>query len=342
VKYTCDNANGRCDLKKLCSTISTAGVPHELKWKSLFLFISFISEANFLSSSQKENIQKLAIDFLFESKFTDDTFDEISNKVNTALNSVSIEAVNKNFEEIMEAIRSSKRIISKRSEGLREFGKELYTDIDNFKSIEQAIHYVNKNVSEFASLLSKDAENLEKLCNIDQLTQIRNRRCFENATYEMIQLGREHDKSMYIALLDIDNFKLFNDRHGHLIGDQVLQVIGQILLDIEQQASNNESMVSCARYGGEEFVVYINNATDSKAFEICEQIRNSILSTDIIVKDVDGSILSTDIKITCSIGLSKINNMLPSNHYLSALKNADDALYVAKKSGKNMTSIAPA
>ncbi len=152
----------------------------------------------------------------------------------------------------------------------------------------------------------------------DYLTGLYNRR------YAMEFLKREKalaDRGKFIfcvAILDLDNFKKVNDTYGHDMGDKVLSEIGKVLL----KSVREYDLV--ARWGGEEFLIVFRNASLEEAYKISERIRKAVEKTSI-----DG------IKITISIGLS----CYKKGDLDSLLKKADDALYKAKKMGKNRVCI---
>jgi len=121
-------------------------------------------------------------------------------------------------------------------------------------------------------------------------------------------------------MIDIDDFKLVNDRYGHLQGDQVLKSIGMILSD---SVKKNEFV---ARYGGEEFVLCFSSDNDQKCLERLDNIRKNIWNQ--IHQSDDGE----QFRVTCSFGVTKIS---PSDSNESVLARADSKMYQAKQSGKN-------
>lgn len=159
---------------------------------------------------------------------------------------------------------------------------------------------------------------LEKLAGEDPLTKLFNKRKF----FEVVdtKLG-ELDSKHYIAMLDIDHFKKFNDTYGHLFGDKVLIDIANILKKYE-----NDS-VKVGRYGGEEFIIYIGNSSDEKATKIVEKIHQEIQETAFTVEQAS-------IHITVSIGLAELELDDPSS-LVHAISQADKNLYKAKNNGRN-------
>lgn len=152
----------------------------------------------------------------------------------------------------------------------------------------------------------KRVQYLDKKTKIDALTKIGNRLAF-NTTLKTIK-----NKSYYMLLFDIDNFKKLNDSYGHDFGDEVLSTVGKILKTIE----NKE--ISIYRIGGEEFSIIFTNLNKNFCIDSCEYIRKSIENIK----------WKYPITVTISGGFSKSNT--------NTFVECDLRLYEAKKSGKNM------
>jgi len=174
------------------------------------------------------------------------------------------------------------------------------------------------------SMLRQANLELEKLVNLDGLTKIANRRCFDNRLEREWQRLSREQQPMSLLLLDIDYFKRYNDCYGHQLGDDCLNAIAQAL---EQTLYRPADLV--ARYGGEEFVTILPNTDLDGAFRVAEQIRGAIANLEIPHQNSDIS----DI-VTVSIGVTSI---LPSPQQKSStlIKQADIALYSAKQQGRN-------
>ena len=165
--------------------------------------------------------------------------------------------------------------------------------------------------------------NLEQYKNIsryDKLTSIYNQAAFREIL--QIEIMNAKDTGAYLSLLmmDIDNFKLVNDTHGHLAGDEVLADFGKILQSHLREGD------TAARYGGEEFTILAANTSQEQAFRMAENLRKRIEKHDFpIVKHV-----------TASIGCT---TYLPSEDSGEFIQRADFALYDAKRSNKNNVKI---
>lgn len=170
--------------------------------------------------------------------------------------------------------------------------------------------------------LESEGLALERRSQIDPLTQIYNRGYFNTSYNFQWNLSLRNKKEQSLLILDIDHFKLVNDTHGHLVGDQCLIDVANI---IRRVAKRKTDLV--ARFGGEEFVVLLINTSLDEAEKVAESIRQQIEDNDFIYDD-------SKLDITISIGIAcLIPNASVSPDELVA--QADKALYEAKKSGRN-------
>ncbi len=168
-------------------------------------------------------------------------------------------------------------------------------------------------------------QELEHLANLDGLTQVANRRRFDRVLeQEWLRLRREK-LPLSLILADIDYFKLYNDTYGHLAGDDCLRQIAQT---IHQTLKRPADLV--ARYGGEEFVVILPNTSLPGALQVAEHIRQAVYNLQLTHQASPGTGV-----ITLSLGVSSL--IPPINEEPQILiQKADQALYKAKKQGKNI------
>jgi diguanylate cyclase len=154
----------------------------------------------------------------------------------------------------------------------------------------------------------------------DSLTGLANRRAFDQSLAESARRLTAERRPFSLLLLDIDNFKQFNDIHGHLAGDEVLRCVGRTLLGLMRTGD-----VAC-RYGGEEFAVILAGATDAAAKITAERIRTAIERMPVVF---DGATL----QVTVSIGVTQAQ---ADESESQAIRRADAAVYASKKAGRNM------
>jgi len=176
-------------------------------------------------------------------------------------------------------------------------------------------------------LIGERILNLEKrilqLANTDSLTGILNRRAFmERLEAELDRAAREN-APLSIIMADIDHFKRVNDEHGHQAGDRVLQEFSRRLM---KPARPYDFL---GRYGGEEFIACLPNTSEEQARSIAERLRRGVEETAISRSD------DANIPITASFGTASYRAETGNDDVDRLIKRADDALYKAKREGRN-------
>lgn len=175
--------------------------------------------------------------------------------------------------------------------------------------------------------LKKANIQLENISSLDGLTQINNRRKFDEKIGEMIDFATINDKKLSIFMIDIDNFKLYNDTYGHLQGDETLKIVAKIFRDNMDKVGGMS-----ARFGGEEFI----GACLDLSYEECESLADTIRQNifDLNIKNEKANLK----RVTVSIGIA-ITDSIATVGKSGLMKVADDSLYIAKNSGKNKVII---
>ena len=161
----------------------------------------------------------------------------------------------------------------------------------------------------------------------DVLTDLANRRWFEEFFQSELERSRRYEHPLALLFIDVDEFKLINDEYGHLEGDFALKQVATIL---QGQVRASDIV---ARYGGEEFVVVLIETDDFNARLIAERIRRSIEETAIPL--CDGK---NPVTLTVSIGIAAWNPPDKSASIDVCMEKADRAMYKAKRAGKNCVS----
>jgi len=169
---------------------------------------------------------------------------------------------------------------------------------------------------------------LKEASNIDYLTGLNNVRHFDNTINAYQKEAGEKRKSVSLLFIDIDYFKKVNDTYGHLSGDLVLKQISELLMKFSR------GMDVVTRKGGEEFTVLLLDCGLTEAGNVAERIRKSVEEHEFVIHN------GTRIHITVSIGVSSCPETALEQDKL--IEQADIALYKAKRSGRNIVSIADA
>lgn len=182
---------------------------------------------------------------------------------------------------------------------------------------------INKRTDELEKLnkeLQEKIKEVEHNATYDYLTNVYNRRMFEKMFEIEVNRKKRYKHPLSIILIDIDNFKIFNDKYGHKVGDEVLVNLSKLL-----QKTTRESD-TIARWGGEEFVIVLPNSTQKETYQKAEDIRKSI----------ENSSLCESSKVTCSFGVVE---HIETDKLNTTFIKVDKALYNAKNSGRNKVCV---
>lgn len=185
---------------------------------------------------------------------------------------------------------------------------------------EKMVDRVQRNTEELEGRVARRTEQLHRQARVDSLTELKNRRGLDEALHDMITRAEQDQLAFGLLWLDIDNFKEINDEHGHQLGDDVLRRVALWL----RAAIRPYDIVG--RWGGDEFVVVMAPCSQEILLQAAERIRTTIASES----------LATGTALSVSIGAHHVQ---PGESLNSLLHSADQALYNAKRAGRNCVKL---
>jgi len=215
--------------------------------------------------------------------------------------------------------RISREFISARSED-PELVSELV--VNTVGQVVQANQRLQARLNEAEEKLLEQSEKIESHmaeARTDPLTRLPNRRAFDDELAELLAEWESSQTRFCLMMVDIDRFKELNDHHGHLAGDHVLRSMARVL----QTALRAGDMI--ARIGGEEFAAILPDTSDTGARRVTEKVRAAIAAQAFPYEE-------HRLKTTVSLGLTVVQF---GDKSTSLLRRADEALYTAKRSGRN-------
>ena len=202
------------------------------------------------------------------------------------------------------------------------FLNSLYPVFDRQGKI-QNLAYYSRDITaqrQIEQKLRKSEKRYKRLSITDGLTKLYNSRHFYNSLQLEMERANRYQRPLALLMIDIDNFKRFNDTHGHQAGDKALAQTGAAIRSALREADSGY------RYGGEEFAIILPETVGPGAVELAERIR----------KELAGMPLSLTAKtsrfITASMGVSELKAKEKLSEFI---RRADENLYLAKKEGKN-------
>ncbi|HVU22287.1 MAG TPA: diguanylate cyclase, partial [Rhizomicrobium sp.] len=174
----------------------------------------------------------------------------------------------------------------------------------------------------YADRLRRNVQLSLEMAITDQLTGLHNRRYMSSHLDNLMSTAARAGKPLAFVIMDIDYFKSVNDNYGHDVGDEVLREFAKRI------GANIRGIDLACRYGGEEFVVVMPETDAAFAYAVSERLRKSIETTPVEITRAPGKL-----SITVSIGIASSEG--PSDTSEGLLRRADQALYRAKRNGRN-------
>ena len=204
----------------------------------------------------------------------------------------------------------------------KELTRQLMAKTSEMQAINAQLENKLDSAGEDIAELKKNLEEVQRQSMTDSLTKIYNRKFFDQHISMAITDAREKNEPMCLVMLDIDHFKTFNDTFGHQTGDQVLRLVGMTL------KSNIKGSDMACRYGGEEYALILPDTDIAGAVAISDKIRQSIQAKELLKRSTNEKLG----RITASFGVARLS---PGDTEISIVERADNALYVAKRNGRN-------
>ncbi|HEY9218625.1 MAG TPA: diguanylate cyclase [Phenylobacterium sp.] len=273
---------------------------------------------------------QLAADFLPKAKLNEQIRDtgDLLNKELAAV-SVTIADAQQSSRVYGETLASASRNLGPGQDvnTLRETVETLSTATHRVQTENRSLEARLADSSAEVSRLREHLEQVRRDATTDGLTNIPNRKAFDEQLEQACGEARRDGESLCLALLDIDNFKAFNDTWGHQTGDQVLRYVASVI------GRNSAPPRFCARYGGEEFAVLFPAETAADAYAGLQTIRAEV-SSRVLKRRSTHEDLG---QITLSAGMAMIR---PGESPHSLLERADAALYASKRNGRNRVTSA--
>jgi diguanylate cyclase (GGDEF)-like protein len=195
-----------------------------------------------------------------------------------------------------------------------------------FVPLNHALEQMAQQLAAREHQLLEENRQLDYLAQVDGLTGVPNRRCFDERLRTEWAASALNNRPLSLLMIDVDHFKRFNDRYGHARGDSCLKAIAACITRGGLRAND-----FVARYGGEEFAVVLPSLAPEAALEIAERLRQAVF--DLAVENTQSPIA----RVTISVGVA---GLVPDEaHDAGALiEAADAALYNAKRRGRNVVS----
>lgn len=209
------------------------------------------------------------------------------------------------------------------AEDVKKITNSVLTSVSSMNESSMALQEEMTNSSDAVRKLRQQLVEARAETMRDELTEVGNRKAFNNAIEELMFDSKDNPNSLCLIMTDIDHFKNFNDTYGHLVGDSVLRYFASIM---KKTKGDNETI---CRFGGEEFAILMAESSLEQAVERAEGIRKDIQAAHLKQRNSDKPLKT----ITSSFGIAQFHG--DKDDARSFLERADNALYLAKEKGRN-------
>lgn len=248
--------------------------------------------------------------------------EEIANSVEAVNEALGNATVNANHYSGLLQTASGDLEVEMGREELKALSSRLLSETRKMQSANHELEEKLDASKENILSLRKELEELRRESLMDPLTQIYNRKSFDDEFAAAVRTAEEEGEALTLLLVDIDHFKGFNDTYGHQVGDQVLRLVAMTLNNC---ARANDM---AARYGGEEFAIIMPQTELRQAVKVAETMRRMVEARDLLKRSTNEKLGN----LTVSIGVASYR---AGDSETSLIERADRCLYKAKDKGRN-------
>ncbi len=342
----CNCSHRQCTFsgeERLCEMLDRAGVPPDSKWRTLIFYMRGLGEFSTLSDDQKVRIQQLLVEVLQRRDFSDQSYHEVLR----ADRDIRVEPYECRMREALQEAerlaREFRSMLHQRRGDMDKLEQDSVRAVESGLDPAEVVRLLRATFSEVRAQLDDDAARVGELTVTDPLTGLGNRRAFDTALAAG-EAAWNDGIPVALVLFDVDRFKLINDQHGHRIGDQVLRTVAEVLRrkvdECNHSVDNSECASVVARYGGEEFALVLTGEGAERADEIAESVRAGLEGVRFAIRDSHGQVVEHGVRVTTSAGVAHARAGLAAPLTDSLFDLADNALYEAKRAGRNRVRVA--
>ena len=328
----CSHRDSECEWLAL----EQAGVPDDPRWKTLILHAKYLNHHKYLNCQQRARLQSLFLGTLQEKDFSEGKYIYLMEENYRTIISPSQQQLQYTVDESKNLLMEVRAVLEERKGDISNLGNNTISAIENGTDARQLIGMLRMAIHDMVETFQQDIDQLETISQTDALTGLNNRRAFDEKLRKEIRTACKLESPLSLLLIDIDDFKKFNDSFGHRVGDQaLLAVAGNIRRYVDTFQGNNELNIFPGRYGGDEFAIILPHLVWQDALAFAEGLRRTMEDYHFVIREKTGAIFKSDISITISIGVGLLRPELPGDHASALIDVADAGLYAAKLQGRN-------
>lgn len=340
----------RKNIEAVCDLLESFGVRDDPEWLAVLLFVrNLVGHLSVFSRGDKGAIQNLVLKEMSDKELNAKNFDSIIKHLDEFITrNTTTEQLTRSLEKEQTATKDLVKEMNAIFEGLRGSRKRQETKLEDFQEktveavssedpkadiierIRSMVTRVVNEIKEEAREWEERAKALERTANFDPLlVSLHNRRSLDTHLSETVITAASRNSPLSLLMIDVDHFKLINDTHGHMVGDDMLRTLAKI---VSEHAYRYNAYA--ARYGGEELVLVFPDTGTTEAAQRAEALRKDVEEYEFQTRQ-GGKLLDKPLHFTVSIGVAEL---MPDGNMESLVEAADKALYRAKNSGRNLVS----
>lgn len=332
---------------ELTQFFDQVNVPDETGWRAIFKAIFDESARlqalpeNNLSIMMLKPVVEKALGIIETADYSEASVYQLLNAYNSILLDLSQQKFKETVLEIATLTNEFKTTCLRHQKGLEKLEQQTLETISSEEDgPEQVIQRIRLDFQALIKAFRSDISRLDNMSHTDYLTGLFNRRFFDKQLYSEAAEALGDTGFLNLLMIDIDDFKRFNDTYGHVIGDQALKAVALKIRTVSEAfAGESGTVFYPARYGGEEFCVIMPGVDLKRANDTATAIKNTIGSYNFVIRNAKGIISGKNIRLTVSVGLARFRHSLDIAGIKQLVSDADQAMYEAKKAGKNCVRI---
>lgn len=322
---------------RVLERLDQAGVPRDLRWRTLILYMRNVKSFYFLTEDQKARLQDLIAECLKHKDFSDERYAEVVRRHEEILLGPLMERYRSALDETESLLKDFNSLLKRKKGDVQRLEVVSVDTVTKGGDPKDMIATMRKAFHEVVHAMEADMDNLARMSLTDELTQLANRRALDGHLDACVRRAVDESGPLGYVILDIDHFKGFNDTYGHLVGDQALRVVAKVLKLCGQEVNTSFSPDTYypARYGGEEFSIVLDGLDREQCLDVAETVRKRLERYNFSIQDADGNVLHQGIRITASLGVSVLDPEWKGALVGNLIERADRNLYTAKEQGRN-------
>ena len=320
---------------KLFEMFDKAGVPPETRWRSLLLFFREMKDYHYLDQDQKIALLGQMEDILKNKHYTEDHLISTIRRCSEIFSKPIVKQLDSMVHETSSVIDQFFNKLSSRYGDISHLESESMAIVAESTDSTVMLEKLQSAFRRVRVLFEEDICHLENLAFIDPLTDVSNRLSLDLFMKNASARWQADGHPMAIALFDIDHFKDFNDTFGHLIGDQVLKVVGAHLKRAREEFDAQTEAIA-ARFGGDEFALMASGPNAHMMASVINRFCKVIKNFNLLIRDTEGNVEKNNLHITVSAGIAVLDSSTPHVRTVEQLfERSDKALYHAKHNARS-------